>query len=430
MTDEEKIICNDIEKMLISIENKVDWIIEIRRLIDNMNKQNKNIIIQRMFKLEDIFREICQILNKTLFYIKRNQSDKQYKENDLLNPNIILKSKIKDEEIKKDININNIDNKNKDIKSKKEFFEDKNEINNREKIITESSKNLEEKNNEKKNIINKNPLNFLIINDNNNLKDENQIINNQNEIKKDIKSNIPSLKNTQLNFSYNHSKKELNEIYGINKLKTIESDNYKNNNEIYGINKLKTIENDNYKNNNEIYGINKLKTIENDKYKNNNEIISPIKQERNLLSLNFNKENNTISNHIILNEKNEPEKISTIQNEDEINFTEPNETSLNNLILFSNNDRNDSSINPIEIAEQIKNREDKVYQLTSILKQREDLREMLSQYYERDIIELLNSPELDTDIIESMFTTIEEIEKLKLRDNEIYEEEDEDTHSV
>ena len=46
MTDEEKIICNDIEKMLISIENKVDWIIEIRRLIDNMNKQNKNIIIQ------------------------------------------------------------------------------------------------------------------------------------------------------------------------------------------------------------------------------------------------------------------------------------------------------------------------------------------------------------------------------------------------
>ncbi len=408
MTDEEKIICNDIEKMLISLENKVDWIIEIRRLIDNMNKQNKNIIIQRMFKLEDIFREMCQILNKTLFYIKRNQSDKQYKENDLLNPNIILKSKIKDEEIKKDINMNNIDNKNKDIKSKKEFFEDKNEINNREKIITESSKNLEEKNNEKKNIINKNPLNFLIINDNNNLKDENQIINNQNEIKKDIKSNIPSLKNTQLNFSYNHSKKELDEIYGINK--------------------LKTIENDNYKNNNEIYGINKLKTIENDKYKNNNEIISPIKQERNLLSLNFNKENNTISNQIILNEKNEPEKISTIQNEDEI--TELQENSLNNLILFSNNDRTDSSINPIEIAEQIKNREDKVYQLTSILKQREDLREMLSQYYERDIIELLNSPELDTDIIESMFTTIEEIEKLKLRDNEIYEEENEDSNSI
>ena len=70
MTDEEKIICNDIEKMLISIENKVDWIIEIRRLIDNMNKQNKNIIIQRMFNLEDVFREICQILNKTLFYVK------------------------------------------------------------------------------------------------------------------------------------------------------------------------------------------------------------------------------------------------------------------------------------------------------------------------------------------------------------------------
>ena len=388
MTDEEKIICNDIEKMLISIENKVDWIIEIRRLIDNMNKQNKNIIIQRMFKLEDIFREICQILNKTIFYIKRNQSNKKYKENNLINPS---KNKIKNEEIKIDIDKINIDNKNKDIKPKKEFIENNNNnTNNKEKIIIESTKNLEDKKIEKKNIIKKNPLNLLIIDDNNNLKDGNEIIKYQDEIKKDIKSNIPLLKNAQLNFSYNHSKKEINEIYGINKIKTIENDNYKNNTEIF----------------------------------------SPIKQDRNFTSLNFNNDNYKIQNNINLNEKNEPEKISTIQNEDEINFTEPNETSLNNLILFSNNDRNDSSINPIEIAEQIKNREDKVYQLISILKQREDLREMLSQYYERDIIELLNSPELDTDIIESMFTTIEEIEKLKLRDNEIYEEEDEDTHSV
>ena len=54
---------------------------------------------------------------------------------------------------------------------------------------------------------------------------------------------------------------------------------------------------------------------------------------------------------------------------------------------------------------------------------------MLSEYYETDIIDLLNSPELDTDIIESMFSTIEEIEKLKLRD-EINEEDDEDSHSV
>ena len=388
MTDEEKIICNDIEKMLISIENKVDWIIEIRRLIDNMNKQNKNIIIQRMFKLEDIFREICQILNKTIFYIKRNQSNKKYKENNLINPS---KNKIKNEEIKIDIDKINIDNKNKDIKPKKEFIENNNNnTNNKEKIIIESTKNLEDKKIEKKNIIKKNPLNLLIIDDNNNLKDGNEIIKYQDEIKKDIKSNIPLLKNAQLNFSYNHSKKEINEIYGINKIKTIENDNYINNTEIF----------------------------------------SPIKQDRNFTSLNFNNDNYKIQNNINLNEKNEPEKISTIQNEDEMNFTELQENSLNNLILFSNNDKTDSSINPIEIAEQIKNREDKVYQLITILKQREDLREMLSQYYERDIIELLNSPELDTDIIESMFTTIEEIEKLQLRDNEIYEEEDEDTHSV
>ena len=114
----------------------------------------------------------------------------------------------------------------------------------------------------------------------------------------------------------------------------------------------------------------------------------------------------------------------------EINISEPEEISLNNLIIQSNNERNEYSINPIELAEQIKNREDKIYQLISILNKREDLRDMLSGYYERDIIELLNSPELDTDIIESMFSTIDEIEKLKLRDNDIYEEEDEESHSI
>ena len=58
--------CNDIEKILNSLENKVDWVIDIRRLVENINKDNKNIIIERMFKMEDIFREICQVLNKTL----------------------------------------------------------------------------------------------------------------------------------------------------------------------------------------------------------------------------------------------------------------------------------------------------------------------------------------------------------------------------
>ena len=98
--------------------------------------------------------------------------------------------------------------------------------------------------------------------------------------------------------------------------------------------------------------------------------------------------------------------------------------------VISGHSLNAFSINPIELAEQIKNREDKIYQLISILNKREDLRDMLSGYYERDIIELLNSPELDTDIIESMFSTIDEIEKLKLRDNDIYEEEDEESHSI
>ena len=75
--DEEKNICNDIEKILNSLENKVDWVIDIRRLVENINKDNKNIIIERMFKMEDIFREICQVLNKTLFYVKKKSKWKK-----------------------------------------------------------------------------------------------------------------------------------------------------------------------------------------------------------------------------------------------------------------------------------------------------------------------------------------------------------------
>ena len=55
MSDEEKKLCKDIENMLNSLENKVDWAIEIRKLIENLTKENKNIIIQRLFNLEDVF---------------------------------------------------------------------------------------------------------------------------------------------------------------------------------------------------------------------------------------------------------------------------------------------------------------------------------------------------------------------------------------
>ena len=70
--DEEKNMCDNIEKMLNNLENKIDWVIDIRKLIENINKENKNVIMERMFKLEDIFREICQVLNKALFYVKKN----------------------------------------------------------------------------------------------------------------------------------------------------------------------------------------------------------------------------------------------------------------------------------------------------------------------------------------------------------------------
>ncbi len=163
----------------------------------------------------------------------------------------------------------------------------------------------------------------------------------------------------------------------------------------------------------------------NNKNENENDISSPIISDRSFTSYNFENEKYKIKPNEVENKN-----LNKIKNEkNEINYNELENTSLNNLILPSNNDKKDYSINPIEMAEQIKNREDKINQLIAILQKREDLREMLSEYYETDIIDLLNSPELDTDIIESMFSTIEEIEKLKLRD-EINEEDDEDSHSV
>ena len=216
MSDEEKKLCKDIENMLNSLENKVDWAIEIRKLIENLTKENKNIIIQRLFNLEDVFREICQILNKTLFYVKRNQNEKKYKEIELNKP-LITKIEIKEEnEIpnkiieKEKINVNSIIEKKDEIKDLENKKNDKNE---------------------KKNFFKKNPLNPLIIDDNNNSNNENEI---KKENKKGVKINIPSNNNkTQLNFEYNHSKKEINEING-NKIITNENNNNKNINKNFG----------------------------------------------------------------------------------------------------------------------------------------------------------------------------------------------------
>ena len=450
MSDEEKKLCKDIENMLNSLENKVDWAIEIRKLIENLTKENKNIIIQRLFNLEDVFREICQILNKTLFYVKRNQNEKKYKEIELNKP-FITKIEIKEEnEIpnkiieKEKINVNSIIEKKDEIKDLENKKNDKNE---------------------KKNFFKKNPLNPLIIDDNNNSNNGNEI---KQENKKGVKINIPSNNNkTQLNFEYNHSKKEINEIYG-NKIITNENNNNKNINKNFG--SIKVDRNfTSYNFENERYNIKpnvnsekekkekeklekeklekekreKLEKEKKEKEKLEKEKLEKEKREklekekREKEKLKKEKlEKEKMKKEKLKNTKIEKEKksLKEIKNTEdiskEINISEPEETSLNNLIIQSNNERNEYSINPIELAEQIKNREDKIYQLISILNKREDLRDMLSGYYERDIIELLNSPELDTDIIESMFSTIDEIEKLKLRDNDIYEEEDEESHSI
>ena len=495
--DEENNMCNDIEKMLNNLENNIDWVIDIRKLVENISKENKNTIMERMFKLEDIFREICRILNKALFYVKKNQNEKKYynikpltfsntykeininnnnkiengidnnnKENNIYPKNEIEKDK-KIENIldkKLEINIenkimdninnesknnkykvknnklnydnkdmNNIDNKNKNNKTihNEENMKVKNDTKNNKKLekqnknikpkeenivkqnlnnipqnkiltVTKNSEiKIDNKKNEIKSTSKKKSLNPIIIEqNNNNIKEINKSEFVQS--KKGIKFNQSSLSN---NTELNKSKKEKND--NLNKKSTN--------------NKLNTKINTNSRYNNT-----NINNANNNNNKNENELLSPIISDRSFTSYNFENEkykikpNNEIENKNF--DKNKKEK-------NDINYNEIHETSLNNLILPSNNDKKDISINPIEIAEQIKKREDKVNQLILILQKREDLREMLSEYYETDIIDLLNSPELDTDIIESMFSTIEEIEKLKLRD-EINEEDDEDSHSV
>ena len=95
-------ICNDLENILKGLENKIQLIIDTRSLIKiSKDNENKNIIMNNLFKIEDQLREMCGILNKTLLYHNKEKIEINLKNKD--NLNLINKT------YNSDNNFNNID---------------------------------------------------------------------------------------------------------------------------------------------------------------------------------------------------------------------------------------------------------------------------------------------------------------------------------
>ena len=87
---------------------------------------------------------------------------------------------------------------------------------------------------------------------------------------------------------------------------------------------------------------------------------------------------------------------------------------------FSITDNNniDGNINPIDTTTKIKEKAEKISNLVVLISEREDLYEILSNLYEINILEALLNYDVDDELINQIYTTIEEIEKLKLKDME------------
>ena len=157
MNDKLNSICNDLEKLLKGLENKIQLVIDTRTLIKiSKNNENNNIIMNNLFKIEDQLREICGILNKTLLYHNKEKINLEFKNNF----NLI-------DETSNNNNFNNNENASNNlnfdlIKNK----EQNNFIKNNENIINDLNKKEE-------NLINKN-------NNINNIDNQTNIINSTN----------------------------------------------------------------------------------------------------------------------------------------------------------------------------------------------------------------------------------------------------------
>jgi len=509
-------ICNDLENLLKGLENKIQLIIDTRSLIKiSKDNENKNIIMNNLFKIEDQLREMCGILNKTLIYHNKEKIEINLKnknnsnlfnntnntDNNLNNIDINLDNNLKlnfnlSQNIEKNNDIKNIDiiqnkeNNNKDINKKEENNLKNNNINNvssqtniinstnnnnfpitinniqiydskpivtnsyknsinsesdNQKIITENNKKYKNKLkniiddnnfNLKENKFNNNPVYSLsYINNNNNNNKQNKENNNNNNNYDNNNNNFviyKRQKTPKLNFNYDNSDLELKTISHIEKKTKLKKE----------AKKISLINFDSLSNRkkkiNKNFNNNKIK-INNDKECYNNLINSNSSpntfslNNKNFLNNNINifnnsdlKNENILNNEskkkdIINNKKVEYNKNTFNSNKSNLISNEKKENSnisINNLIITNQNDNNNNNINPIDAATKIKEKAEKITNLIFLIHEREDLFEILSNLYETNILEELLNYDIDDEIINQIYSTIEEIEKLKLKDME------------
>ena len=497
-------ICNDLENILKGLENKIQLIIDTRSLIKiSKDNENKNIIMNNLFKIEDQLREMCGILNKTLLYHNKEKIEINLKNKDNLNlinktynsdnnfNNIDINSdnnlkldfnlsqkKEKNNDIKNIEIIQNKENINNDINKKEEYNQKNNNINNvsnqtniinstnnnnfpitinniqiydskpiisnsinkesdNQKILTENSKKYKNKFKNiiddnfklKENKVKNNSFYSLSSKNNNNNRNNNNNNNNDNNNNFVI---FKRQKTPKLNFNYDNSESELKTISHIEKKTKLKKE----------AKKISLINLDSLSNRkkkvNKNFNSNKIK-INNDKDCYNNLINSNSSpntfssNNKNFLYNNINILNNSdIKTENILN--NESKKIDVINdkkieyNKNTFNSNKSNlisndkkensNISINNLIITNQSDNNNNNINPIDAATKIKEKAEKITNLIFLIQEREDLLEILSNLYETNILEELLNYDIDDDTINQIYSTIEEIEKLKLKDME------------
>ena len=356
--DDHNNLYNEISNFLKNLEDKVEVIINTRKIIKEGNFElEKNQIINKLFEIEDNLRESCRIINKCLIFHKHNHIEipkkEEKKSKETLSIQLSKKEILPIQTSKKDEKIDKLD-KNSEKK---------------EEIIL-----LDEK-------ITLSPIPQLKLQEN--LEDvpletpPQRIKPNNNLVKEIPKPKKPEKK----------IKKEPENIKNNNLITPHKAQNIKNTNRP----KL------NFVYDNSIHEINTIAT---------GFIPSAKKNETSekKVNLTYQQPYNTFTEEI------------NMDNEEGLKYENNTNLTLNNLIISNTNENED--LNPIDTASKIKQKATKVSELVVLLNQNEDLFEMLSQLYETNIIDLLLSEDIDDETIDSVYGAVEEIERLKEKDME------------
>lgn len=391
MEDEYNKLSKEIEGYLRNLEKKIEDVIKVRGLIKEGNFENeKNNIINNMFQIEDYLRDSCRIINKCLVFHKLNPIEIPKKEK-IIEPIKVISKSVFDDKIKK---------REAPIVKQKEIEFSHKEIKDKPKITT-NKKLLTDK-------ITMSPI---------------PQIQSQEEIE-----DLPLIYPQKQTKPANPMKEEPQKAISASRPRPLQIDppiqitDHKKTSSIQSMKKEIQIENSNKEM--EIYP--KSSNINQPYFSNKRSNVPKL----NFAYDNSEREISTISNGFIPTSKEKTDKVSLTYQQPYNNFTEEikkeneeedntyeNNTNLtlNNLII-SNQNENEEELNPIDTASKIKQKATKVSELVVLLNQNEDLFEMLSQLFDTNIIDLLLSEDIDDATIDSIYSAIEEIERLKEND--------------